>query len=84
MKIFHNMFNKHAQTSSSLNLGIFQLQGMGTNSRFGMVGLQTIQTSRKPRKAVQYHIENNLKTTLCVCVVCTVIMDMDIDIHIYM
>ena len=80
MKIFHNIFNKHAQTSSSLNLGIFQLQGTGLGGRieFGNEQqiwhdgrLHPIQTSRKPRKAVQYHIENNLKTktTLCVCVV---------------
>lgn len=80
MKIFHNMFNKHAQTSSSLNLGIFQLQGMGTNNRFGMVGDCFKQSKHHVNLERQSNI--TLKTTwkqLCVCVVCTVIMDIDID-----
>ena len=78
MKIFHNIFNKHAQFFSSpapVSILAFSSSKVrdwgvglssGTNNR-----LHPIQTSRKPRKAVQYHIENNLKTktTLCVCVV---------------
>ena len=71
MKIFHNMFNKHAQTSSSLNLGIFQLQGMGTNNRFGMVGDCFKQSKHHVNLERQSNI--TLKTTwkqLCVCVCC--------------